>query len=58
MQRINKVFHIVNKVENVCVNKYIFDLIDNVEYVVYALYYRIIPLLKFDILLIWVYTVA
>ncbi len=38
VQRINNVFHIVDKVENVCVNKYIFDLIDNVEYVVYALY--------------------
>ncbi len=38
VQRINNVFHIVGKVENVCVNKYIFDLIDNVEYVVYALY--------------------
>jgi hypothetical protein len=40
VQRINNVFHIVDKVENVCVNKYIFDLIDNVEYVVYALYSR------------------
>ncbi len=38
VQSINNVFHIVDKVENVCVNKYIFDLIDNVEYVVYALY--------------------
>jgi hypothetical protein len=38
VQHINNVFHIVDKVENVCVNKYIFDLIDNVEYVVYALY--------------------
>ncbi len=38
VQRINDVFHIVDKVENVCVNQYIFDLIDNVEYVVYALY--------------------
>jgi hypothetical protein len=42
VQRINNVFHIVDKVENVCVNKYIFDLIDNVEYVVYALYSRIV----------------
>ncbi len=42
VQRINNVFHIVNKVENVCVNKYIFDLIDNVEYVVYALYSSIV----------------
>ncbi len=41
VQRINNVFHIVDKVENVCVNKYTFDLIDNVEYVVYALYSRI-----------------
>ncbi len=40
VQSINDVFHIVNKVENVCVNKYIFDFIDNVEYVVYALYSR------------------
>ncbi len=38
VQRINNVFHIVVKVENVCVNQYILDLIDNVEYVVYALY--------------------
>jgi hypothetical protein len=38
VQSINNVFHIVDKVENVCVNQYIFDLIDNVEYVVYALY--------------------
>ncbi len=41
VQSINDVFHIVVKVENVCVNKYIFDLNDNVEYVVYALYSRI-----------------
>jgi hypothetical protein len=41
VQSINNVFHIVDKVENVGVNKYIFDLIDNVEYVVYALYSRI-----------------
>jgi hypothetical protein len=40
VQSINNVFHIVDKVENVGVNKYIFDLIDNVEYVVYALYSR------------------
>ncbi len=45
VQRINNVFHIVDKVENVCVNKYIFDLIDNVEYVVYALYSSIIMLI-------------
>jgi hypothetical protein len=51
VQSINNVFHIVDKVENVCVNKYIFDLIDNVEYVVYALYSRIllgkIPIIRF-----------
>ncbi len=41
VQRINDVFHIVNKVENVLVYTHIFDLIDNVEYVVYALYSRI-----------------
>jgi hypothetical protein len=38
IQRIYNVFHIVNKVENVCEFQYILDLIDNVEYVVYALY--------------------
>jgi hypothetical protein len=38
VQRINDAFHIVDKVENVCVNKYIFDLIIIVECVVYALY--------------------
>jgi hypothetical protein len=38
VQCINNVYAIVNKVENVCVNKYIFDLIDNGVYVVYALY--------------------
>ncbi len=37
VQRINDAFHIVDKVENVCVNKYIFDLIIIVECVVYAL---------------------
>jgi hypothetical protein len=42
VQSINNVFHIDDKVENVGVNKYIFDLIDNVEYVVYALYSRIL----------------
>ncbi len=42
VQSVNNVFHIVDKVENVCVNQYIFDLIDNVEYVVYALYSRIL----------------
>jgi hypothetical protein len=41
VQSINNVFHTVNKVENVLENTYIFDLIDNVEYVVYALYSRI-----------------
>jgi hypothetical protein len=38
IRSINNVFHIVNKVENVLQNAYIFVLIDNVEYVVYALY--------------------
>ncbi len=37
----NVLFHKVNKVENVLENTYIFDLFDNVEYVVYALYSRI-----------------
>jgi hypothetical protein len=41
VQRINNVFHIVDKVENVFVSTHIFNLIDNVEYVVYALYSRI-----------------
>jgi hypothetical protein len=36
----NNEYHIVDKVENVCVNKYIFDLIDNVVFVVFALYSR------------------
>jgi hypothetical protein len=44
----NNEYHIVNKVENVCVNKYIFDLIDNVVFVVLALYSRVI-LKKFKI---------
>jgi hypothetical protein len=38
---INEVFPNVNKVENVCVFTHIFNLIDNVEYVVYAMYFRI-----------------
>ncbi len=38
VQSINNVYAIVNKVENVLVNTYIFDLIDNGVYVVYALY--------------------
>ncbi len=38
VQSINNVCAIVNKVENVLVNTYIFDLIDNGVYVVYALY--------------------
>ncbi len=38
VQSIYNVFHIVNKVESVLENTYIFDLMDNVEYVVYALY--------------------
>jgi uncharacterized protein YvpB len=42
VQSINNVFHIVDKVENVLVYTHIFNLIDNVEYVVYALYSRTI----------------
>ncbi len=38
VQSINNVYAIVNKVENVLVNTYIFELIDNGVYVVYALY--------------------
>jgi hypothetical protein len=38
VQSIDDVFHIVGKVENVLVYTHIFNLIDNVEYVVYALY--------------------
>jgi hypothetical protein len=38
VQSINDAFHIVKKVENVFVYTHIFNLIDNVEYVVYALY--------------------
>jgi hypothetical protein len=38
VQSINDAFHIVNKVENVFVYTYIFNLIDNVECVVFALY--------------------
>jgi hypothetical protein len=40
VQSINNVYAIVNKVENVLVNTYIFDFIDNGVYVVYALYSR------------------
>jgi hypothetical protein len=47
VQRINNVFHIVNKVENVCVFQYILNLIDNVEYIVYALYSRISKTISF-----------
>ncbi len=43
VQSINNVFHIVDKVENVFVYIHIFNLIDNVEYVVYALYSRMLP---------------
>ncbi len=42
VQSINNVYHIVDKVENVLVYTYIFILIDNVEYVVYALYSRVL----------------
>jgi hypothetical protein len=41
VQSINNVYTIVNKVENVLVKTYIFDLIDIGVYVVYALYSRI-----------------
>ncbi len=41
VQSINNVYAIVDKVENVCVKQYIFNLIDNGVYVVYALYSRI-----------------
>jgi hypothetical protein len=44
VQSINDAFHIVNKVENVFVYTYIFNLIDNVECVVYALYSRVVGL--------------
>jgi hypothetical protein len=47
VQGINNVFRIVNKVENVLKNTYIFDLIDNVEYFVYALYSRIMVEIRF-----------
>jgi hypothetical protein len=40
IKSINNVYAIVNKVENVCVYQYIFDLIDNGVYVVYVLYSR------------------
>jgi hypothetical protein len=38
VQNINHVYAIVNKFENVLVNKHIFDLVDIGVYVVYALY--------------------
>jgi hypothetical protein len=38
VQSINNVFHIVNKVGNALVFHYILNLIDNMEYFVYALY--------------------
>jgi hypothetical protein len=38
VQSKNNEYHIVDKVENVLVNKYIFDLIDNVVFVVLTLY--------------------
>ncbi len=41
VQSINNVFHIVNKVESVFDFQCILNFIDNVEYVVYALYSRI-----------------
>jgi hypothetical protein len=48
---INNVCVIVNKVENVLVNTYIFDLIDNGVYVVYALNSSV-PTLNLIILII------
>jgi hypothetical protein len=39
-------YHIVDKVEIVCVNKYIFDFIDNVVFVVFALYSILYGLIK------------
>ncbi len=47
VQSINNVYAIVNKVENVLVNTYILDLIDNGVYVVYALYSSIVYKSKF-----------
>jgi hypothetical protein len=41
VQSINDVFHNVNKVEYSFIGDLILNLIDNVEYVVYALYSRI-----------------
>jgi hypothetical protein len=41
VQSKNNEYHIVNKVENVFVYTYIFDLIDNVVFAVFALYSRI-----------------
>jgi hypothetical protein len=40
LQSKNNEYHIVDKVQNVCVIKYIFDLSDNVVFVVLALYSR------------------
>jgi hypothetical protein len=56
VQSINNVYDIVNKVENVCVYQYIFNLIDIGVYVVYALYssigktvnFHFHPLLEFS----------
>jgi hypothetical protein len=44
VQSINNVYAIVNKVENLCVYQYVFDLIDNGVYVVYALYSSIVKI--------------
>jgi hypothetical protein len=38
VQGISDVFHIVDKGENVFVYTHIFNLVDNVEYVIYTLY--------------------
>ncbi len=61
VQSINNVYAIVNKVENVCVYQYIFYLIDNGVYVVYALYSsvdkkyaRLFNILSKTVYLLWI----
>ncbi len=54
-QGINNVFQIVNMVEIVCVFQYILDLMDNVEYVVYALHFRLSILVWREIHYYWKY---
>ncbi len=48
VQGINNVFHIIKKFENVLENTYIFNLINHVEYVVYALYSSKAVFMKID----------